>query len=57
MPDEVPNAFLLDEIRLNREAIHDVDDKVSGKVGRGEMLGWLGATVTLSGLIVRFAVT
>lgn len=53
---DVPNSFLLDEIRENRSAIKDIGTKIDGKVGRGELFGWLGATLGLAALIVRTAV-
>ena len=54
-PDEVPNKFLLDEIRLNRAAISKIGTVVSGKVGRTELFGWLGAVTTLVLLTLAFA--
>lgn len=53
---EIPNQILLDEIRLNRADIKKVDDKLDGKVGRGEMFGWLGTLGLLASLLAAAAV-
>ena len=52
----IPDSLLIDEIRLNRTAIERVENKLDGKVGRGELFGWLGATITVASLIVRAAI-
>ena len=54
MKEEYPvsRQTLLEEIRLNRAAIHCVEEKLSGKVGRGELVGWM----TVVGLIVTIVV-
>ena len=36
--------FIVKEIHLNRRAIERVGDKLSSKVGRAELFGWLSAT-------------
>ncbi len=52
--DTVPNSFLLEEIRENRHEIMENRKLLAGKVGRGELVGWLSATGALLGLLVRF---
>lgn len=54
MTEEVPNKFLLDEIRENRHEIIENRKTISGKVGRGELVGWLSATGALIALMTRF---
>ena len=56
MAEKIPNRVLLEEIRENRKEIVENRKAISGKVGRGELVGWLGATVTVAGLIVRFGI-
>jgi len=53
MGDEelISPKVLLDEIRLNRAGIKEVDDKLDGKVGRGELFGWLGTLSILAALL------
>lgn len=52
--NEVSNSVLLEEIRLNRASITRVGDKVSGKVGRTELVGWLSVVAILVGLFASF---
>ena len=54
MVERVSNEFLLEEIRENRRVILTTKDEVSGKVGRGELVGWLSATSLLIGMVVMF---
>ena len=48
--EEVPNKFLLEEIRLNRTAIEEGSLRMHEKVGRRELIGWLGAVIVLTSL-------
>ena len=48
--DDVPNSFLLEEIRLNRAAIQELSLAAESKVGRGEfysVLGLLGGAAAI----------
>lgn len=52
MDDLTPQEkFMVEEIRLNRAEIGKVRDAVSGKVGRGELFGWLSAIVGIVTLL------
>jgi len=42
---------LLTELRLVRESAQRVEDKLDGKVGRGELFGWLGAAAAIIGAL------
>ncbi len=52
--EEVPNRVLLEEIRINREEIRCVSDKVGGKVGRGELYSVLGTLAAIVGAVAIF---
>ena len=45
--ERVSNEFLLEEVRLNRNEIQCLGDRVGGKVGRGELYGVLGTLGTI----------
>ena len=54
--DQLTESYLIDEIRLNRVAIEKVDDKLSGKVGRTELFGWIASSLGATGLALRLLI-
>lgn len=61
MPEEIPNSLLLEEIRenrgaikTNRELIAEWDKAMGNKVGRAELFGWIGASVSLFGMYIVY---
>jgi hypothetical protein len=59
------NEYLVEEIRINRAELRAMGDQnqtehreimnlLGGKVGRGELFGWLSSVATIVGLLILF---
>ncbi len=53
---DIPNAYLLEEIRLNRSEIKEVKQLLGGKVSRTELYSVLTLSVAVAGAVVAFVI-
>lgn len=53
---DIPNAYLLEEIRLNRAEIKEVKQLLGGKVSRTELYSVLTLSAAVAGVVVGLVI-
>ena len=49
---DLPNKYIVKTLDEHTDSLRRIEDKLDRKVGRTELIGWLGATATLVGVCV-----